>query len=129
MSQNRKYLKILSLAQFVVAIVVAVVACVTKFGSGAQSGTDATSYLDLIACLALAVLTAASSVTGIRGANRPSALGIHNVLSLAGAIVGLVAVFLTAGNGLPFVPALALVINVDAGWLDTKVRKEMDERR
>ncbi len=132
MSQNRKYLKILSLAQFVVGVAVVVLACVSKFGAGVVAGSDLGEtlrlYLDFIAFVVLAFLTIASSVTGIHGANRPSALGSHRLLSLLGAIAGLIACVVSAGNGLPFVPALALVIDIDAAWLDTKVRKELDER-
>ncbi len=126
MSENRKFLKILSLAQFVVGIVVLVVACVTKFGSGANDG----SYLDLIACVALAILTVASSIMGIRGANRPSALGAHAAVSVVGALVGIASCVLVAlAGGIVVVPAFGVVFNAEAGWLDVKVRKEVEERR
>ncbi len=130
MSQNRKYLKILSLAQFVVGIAVIVITCVSQLGSGLPSGGDVTVYLALAACFVLAGLTLAGSVMGIRGANRPSALGCHQVISILGCLVGIAAVVLTSGDDSPwmYVYALALIVDIEGGWLDTKVRKEIEAR-
>ena len=135
MSSNRKALKVLSLIQFVLSICVIILAVLSKIGGGEaveakEWGEAARLYLDLPAFAVFGILSIAGSVTGIHGANRPSALGSHRLLCILGVIFGIVAMIVSgAGAGVPVVPCITVVVNAAAAVFDTKVRKELDERR
>ena len=135
MSNNRKALKILSLVQFVLSICVIILAVLSKVGGGEAAeannwGEAARLYLDLPAFAVFGVLSIAGAVTGIHGANRPSALGSHRLLCILGVVFGIVAMIVSgAGAGVPVVPGITVVVDVMAAVFDTKVRKELDERR
>ena len=135
MSSNRRALKIVSLIQFVLALCVIVLAILAKVGGeqAAQSGEWGETvrlYLDLPAFIVFGALTVGASVTGIHGANRPSALGSHRLLCILGVVFGIVAMIVSgAGAGVPVVPGITVVVDVVAAVFDTKVRKELDERR
>ncbi len=135
MSNNRKALKILSLVQFVLSVCVIVLAVLSKVGGGEAAeakewGEAARLYLDLPAFAVFGILSIAGSVTGIHGANRPSALGSHRLLCILGIVFGIVAMIVSgAGAGVPVVPGITVVVDAAAAVFDTKVRKELDERR
>ena len=122
MSENRKALKIVSLIQFVVAIAVLVVAFV------ATPATDASGIVADMPWLG-AILGLACCAGGIRGANRPSALGSHNVVSILTLVAGIgaCAFMAMAGTTVPAAAPTASAILALAGLvLDGKVRKELD---
>ena len=135
MSSNRRALKIVSLIQFMLALCVIVLAILAKVGGeqAAQSGEWGETvrlYLDLPAFIVFGALTVGASVTGIHGANRPSALGSHRLLCILGVVFGVVAMVVSgAGEGVPVVPGITVVVDAAAAVFDTKVRKELDERR
>lgn len=128
MSQNRKMLKILSFIQ-VVAAVVAVIMAV-----GAANGDPAGGFIGQIPALGACglhalcgVLTFTSALYGIRGANRPSSLGPHRVISALAIVAGILTVVLlgtTAGS--PVLPAVVAILGIAAVVLDGKVVKEAD---
>ena len=118
MSENRKALKIVSLIQFVVAIAVLVVAIVADM-----------PWLGKVLCFVGAILGLACCARGIRGANRPSALGSHNVVSILTLVAGIgaCAVMAMAGTTVPAVaPAASAILALVGLVLDGKVRKELD---
>lgn len=136
MSSNRKVLKILSLVQFVLSVCVIVLAVVAKVnGSGQTAETgdliqSARPYLGLPTSIVFGLLSVAGSVTGIRGANRPSALGKHFLICVLGAVLGIVAMVL-AGAGLValLAPGATVAVDAAAAVFDSKVRKEVEARR
>lgn len=135
MSTNRKVLKVLSLIQFVLSIAVIVLAIVAKVGEGwavadGELENAFRLYLDLPAFLVFGACSIAASVTGIHGANRPSALGSHRLFCILGVVFGIAAMVIAgAGAGIPVVPALTALDDLAAAVFDTKVRKELEERR
>lgn len=133
MSSNRKILKILSLLQFALSIVVIILTVVAKVGGQTAAGQgqlDAMRpYLDLPAALALGVLSVAASVMGIRGANRPSALGSHRVLCILAVILGVVAAVFAGSTAVLVVSAITAADGLGAAVYDGKVQKELEERR
>ena len=129
MSENRKALKIVSLIQFVAAIVVVVVALVATPAADASGIVADTPWLGKALCVACALLGLACCAGGIRGANRPSALGSHNVVSILALVagVGAAAVMAMAGTTVTAAaPAAAAVLALAGLVLDGKVRKELD---
>ena len=132
MSSNRKWLKICSFAQFILAIAAFIIAFIAAQGV-ADPGADADLaeivllWLDKVLYVALGILSIADSVMGIHGANRPSALGSHRLVAILAAIVGIVTCVISgAGAALAVMPAIAAVVAAIAAVLDTKVRKELD---
>lgn len=132
MSSNRKMLKILSLLQFALSIVV-ILAVIAKVGGQAAAGQgqlDAMRpYLDLPAALALGAVSVAASVMGIRGANRPSALGSHRVLCILAVVLGVVAAVFAGSTAVLAVSAITAADGLGAAVYDGKVQKELEERR
>ena len=134
MSSNRKVLKVLSLIQFVLSICVIILAVLSKLGGNEAVeakdwGEAARLYLDLPAFAVFGILSIAGSVTGIHGANRPSALGSHRLLCILGVVFGIVAMVVAgAGSGVPVVPALDAVCCLVGAIVDGRVRKEIEDR-
>ena len=132
MSSNRKWLKICSFAQFILAIAAFIIAFIaaqgaSELGSDISLGELVLFWLDKILYAVLGFLSLADSVMGIHGANRPSALGSHRLVAILAAIVGVVACVVSgAGVAIAAMPVLAAVVAVIAAVLDTKVRKELD---
>ncbi len=132
MSSNRKWLKICSFAQFILAIAAFIVAVIAV-----QSATDlpadatpvkiALVWSDKVLYAALGILSIVDSVMGIRGANRPSTLGSHRIIAVLAALVGIAGCVVT-GTDTAFValPAVGAIVSIVAAVLDTKVRKELD---
>ncbi len=136
MSSNRRALKVLSLIQFVLAIVVIVLAILAMVGGGqaaeGQGLGEAGPYLELAASLLLGILTIAGSTMGIRGANRPSALGKHNLVCVLGVVFGIAAVAVSAIDGTVAAAAaggVTTIVDAAAAVFDAKVRKEVEDRR
>ena len=135
MSSNRKWLKICSFAQFILAIAAFIIAFIaaqgaSELGSDISLGELVLFWLDKILYAVLGFLSLADSVMGIHGANRPSALGSHRLLCILGVVFGIVAMIVSgAGAGVPVVPCITVVVDAAAAVFDTKVRKELDERR
>lgn len=134
MSKNRKVLKILSIIQFVLSLVVIFLAFLSKVGGeqavqGGDWGNMIRLYLDLGAYAVFGFLSIAAAVTGIHGANRPSALGSHRLLCILGAITGVFAIIVAGiGEGLPVFPVLTVIDDIASAVYDGKIRKELDER-
>ena len=132
MSSNRKWLKICSFAQFILAIAAFIIAFIaaqgmSELGSDISLGELVLFWLDKILYAVLGFLSLADSVMGIHGANRPSALGSHRLVAILAAIVGVVACVVSgAGVAIAAMPVVAAVVAVIAAVLDTKVRKELD---
>ena len=134
MSSNRRALKIVSLIQFVLAIAVIILAILAKVGGdqavqSGEWGETVRLYLDLPAFIVFGALSIGASVTGIHGANRPSALGSHRLLCILGVVFGIVAIVISgAGSGVPVVPALDAVCCLVGAVVDGRVRKEIEDR-
>ena len=83
--------------------------------------------LDAVLCTVAAFLTAFCAIDGIKGANRPSALGAHLVVAVLVAAAGIAACILSpAIQGLSIVCALDAVLAIAAAVFDKKVRVEVD---
>lgn len=132
MSNNRKMLKILSLAQIVFAVLCFVMASLVFNGTPRVEGdVDIPIFLmanlDAVLCTVAAFLTAFCAIDGIKGANRPTALGAHLVVAVLVAAAGVAACILSpAVQGLSIVCALDAVLAIAAAVFDKKVRAEAD---
>ena len=126
MSQNRKMLKLLSFAQ-VIAAVAAVVMAVGAANGGPVEGlvgqVPALAACGLFALCGL--LSFSSALYGIRGANRPSSLGAHRILSALGLIAG-GATIIIAGTPAIVLPTIVIIASGAAVYLDIQVVKETD---
>lgn len=135
MSSNRKVLKVLSLIQFVLSICVIVLAVIAKVGGGEAVEGDGwyettRLYLSLPLSVVFGVLSIAGSVTGIRGANRPSALDKHFVFCVLGTVFGIAALAVAGANvGVLVAGGITAAVDVAAAVFDSKVRKELEARR
>ena len=133
MSANRKWLKIVSFIQFIVAIAVLILAGlaaagVSDPGAGASVAKIVLLWLDKILFAVLGFLSIADAVMGVHGANRPSALGSHRLVAILTVLVGIVSCPVSFdGHGIPVTPVIAVVVALIAAILDTKVRKELDK--
>lgn len=132
MSNNRKMLKVLSLAQIVFAVLCFVMASLVFNGTPRVEGdvdipTLLMADLDAVLCTVAAFLTAFCAIDGIKGANRPTALGAHLVVAILAAAAGIAAcVFSPAIQGLSIVCALDAVLAIAAAVFGKKVRAEID---
>ncbi|WP_040219738.1 hypothetical protein [Collinsella bouchesdurhonensis] len=132
MSNNRKMLKVLSLAQIVFAVLCFVMASLVFNGTPRVEGdVDIPTFLmvnlDAVLCTVAAFLTAFCAIDGIKGANRPTALGAHLVVAVLVAAAGIAACILSpAVQGLSIVCALDAVLAIAAAVFDKKVRAEAD---
>ena len=132
MSNNRKMLKILSLVQIVFVVLCFVMASLVFNGTprvedDADVPTFLMANLDAVLCTIAAFLTAFCAIDGIKGANRPNALGAHLVVAVLVAAAGIAACILSpAVQGLPIVCALDAVLAIAAAVFDKKVRAEID---
>ena len=132
MSPNRKYLKVASLLQVVVALA-ALILGITCFTGANYAEADAgvlgvlvvsTDGILYLLCAALSFITA---FMGIHGANRPSALGSHRLLAVLTVLVGIVTCVVSGlGQTIPVLDALVILFGLIAAILDTMVRKELD---
>ena len=86
-------------------------------------------YLDLPAALVLGAVSVAASVMGIRGANRPSALGSHRVLCILAVVLGVVAAIFAGSAAVLAISAITAADGLGAAVYDGKVQKELEERR
>lgn len=132
MSNNRKMLKVLSLAQIVFAVLCFVMASLVFNGTPRVEGdVDIPTFLmvnlDAVLCTVAAFLTAFCAIDGIKGANRPTALGAHLVVAVLVAAAGIAACILSpALQGLSIVCALDAALAIAAAVFDKKVRAEAD---
>ena len=132
MSNNRKMLKILSLVQIVFVVLCFVMASFIFNGTPRVEGdadipTFLIANLDAVLCTVAAFLTAFCAIDGIKGANRPSALGAHLVVAILVAVAGIAACILSpAVQGLSIVCALDAVLAILAAVFGKKVRAEAD---
>lgn len=138
MSSNRKLLKILSLVQVPAAVALVVIAIMTMMGSieipvgaqvlGARLDDPVARYVIGAGELVTGVLTMVSAVFGIRGANRPSALGSHRIVSAIASLLGLCLVIVGVSSAISalLLGALALALGVAAFVYDGRVRGELD---
>lgn len=132
MSNNRKMLKVLSLAQIVFAVLCFVMASLVFNGTPRVEGdVDIPTFLmvnlDAVLCTVAAFFTAFCAIDGIKGANRPTALGAHLVVAVLVAAAGVAACILSpAVQGLSIVCALDAVLAIAAAVFDKKVRAEAD---
>ena len=134
MSGNRKALKIVSLIQFVLAAAVMILAALSKIGAAEAVnsedwGAAARMYLELPCFAVFGFCSIFAAVTGVHGANRPSRLGSHRLLCILGILFGMVAMVVSgAGEGVPLVPALTVVVDLVGAVIDGRVRNELDDR-
>ena len=132
MSNNRKMLKVLSLAQIVFAVLCFVMASLVFNGTPRVEGdvdipTFLMANLDAVLCTVAALLTAFCAIDGIKGANRPSALGAHLVVALLVAVASIAAcVFSPAVQGLSIVCAIDAVLALVSAVFGKKVSAEAD---
>ena len=132
MSNNRKMLKVLSLAQIVFAVLCFVMAPLVFNGTPRVEGdvdipTFLRANLDAVLCTVAAFLTAFCAIDGIKGANRPSALGAHLVVALLVAVASIAAcVFSPAVQGLSIVCAIDAVLALVSAVFGKKVSAEAD---
>lgn len=132
MSNNRKMLKVLSLAQIVFAVLCFVMASLVFNGTPRVEGdvdipTFLMANLDAVLCTVAAFLTAFCAIDGIKGANRPSALGAHLVVALLVAVASIAAcVFSSAVQGLSIVCAIDAVLALVSAVFGKKVSAEAD---
>lgn len=132
MSNNRKMLKVLSLAQIVFAVLCFVMASLVFNGTPRVEGdvdipTLLMANLDAVLCTVAAFLTVFCAIDGIKGANRPTALGAHLVVAILAAAAGIAAcVFSPAIQGLSIVCALDAVLAIAAAVFGKMVRAEID---
>ena len=132
MSNNRKMLKVLSLAQIVFAVLCFVMASLVFNGTPRVEGdvdipTFLMANLDAVLCTVAAFLTAFCAIDGIKGANRPSALGAHLVVALLVAVASIAAcVFSPAVQGLSIVCAIDAVLALVSAVFGKKVSAEAD---
>ena len=138
MSSNRKLLKVLSLVQAPVAVALIVVAIMTMMGSieipvgaqvlGARLDDPAARYVIGAGELVAGILTMASAVFGIRGANRPSALEAHGIVSALAGLLGICLVIVGVSSAISalLLGAAAAVLGVATFVYDGRVRKELD---
>ena len=129
MSPNRKYLKIASLLQVVVALAALILGIICFAGANyaeADAGVLMVS-IDGILYLLCAALSFITAFMGIHGANRPSALGSHRLLAVLTVLVGIVTSVVSGlGQTIPVLDALVILFGLIAAILDTMVRKELD---
>lgn len=137
MSQSRKILKLISFAQFVFAIVALVLGAVSLAGAGSAMGQqvttlgnemDAALWATTMGTLLVldGALSLVASVLGIRGANRPSKLGSHRLLSALGVIAALAAMVLSGVGGILVVALILFLLDAEAVVFDARVRKESE---
>ncbi len=132
MSNDRKMLKILSLIQIVFVVLCFVMASFIFNGTPRVEGdadipTFLIANLDAVLCTVAAFLTAFCAIDGIKGANRPSALGAHLVVAILVAVAGIAACILSpAVQGLSIVCALDAVLAILDAVFGKKVRAEAD---
>ena len=132
MSNNRKMLKILSLVQIVFVVLCFVMASLIFNGAPRVEGdadipTFLMANLDAVLCTVAAFLTAFCAIDGIKGANRPSALGAHLVVALLVAVASIAAcVFSPAVQGLSIVCAIDAVLALASAVFGKKVSAEAD---
>lgn len=138
MSSNRKLLKVLSLVQAPVAVALIVIGILTMAGTieipaGAQVlglplDEAVARYAAGAGELAAGGLTMVSAVLGIRGANRPRALGTHGVVSAVAGLLGICLVIFGVGGAVStlLAGAAATVLGVAAFVYDGRVRRELD---
>ena len=132
MSNNRKMLKILSLVQIVFVVLCFVMASLIFNGTPRVEGdadipTFLMANLDAVLCTVAAFLTAFCAIDGIKGANRPSALGAHLVVALLVAVASIAAcVFSPAVQGLSIVCAIDTVLALASAVFGKKVSAEAD---
>lgn len=132
MSNNRKMLKVLSLAQIVFAVLCFVMASLVFNGTPRVEGdvdipTFLMANLDAVLCTVAAFLTAFCAIDGIKGANRPSALGAHLVVAVLVAAAGIAVCILSpAVQGLSIVCAIDAVLALSSAVFGKKVRAEAD---
>lgn len=133
MSANRKWLKIISFVQFIVAIAVLILAGlaaagVSDLGPDASVAKIVLLWLDKVLFAILGFLSIADAVMGVHGANRPSALSSHRLVAILAMLTGIVSCPVSFdGRGVPVVPVIAVVVALVAAIFDTKVRKELDK--
>ena len=132
MSSNRKALKIVSFVQVIVAVLSFFMAFIASKGmniADSIAGLEGVVYVYLINVVyaVAGVCTLISAVTGIHGANRPSALGSHKLFSILSVVTGLIAAAVHGlAGGIAWVVLLAAVAGVVAAVLDGRIRKELD---
>lgn len=134
MSSNCKTLKILSFIQVIVAVLAFVLAGIAGAGD-AVAGDEAgilgivLVHVQNILYAVLGVLALASAITGIHGANRPTALGSHKLLSILEVIWGVLTCIVSGmGAGIPWIAALAVILGIAVAVFDGRIRKELDDR-
>ena len=138
MSQVRKALKIVSLVQ-VLVVIWALATGVSLIVSTTAEPTwdvyllaiDHATYVRIVGVLLVGagVFTLLSTIYGIRGANRPSALGSHPLVTAIGLLAGFAALVLGIGAGIWVLTCLCVaLVALDAAsfLLGRKVREELD---
>ena len=138
MSQNRKILKVISLAQALVGLAAIIAGVLAIMNGQDDTGTfvvfgttiDASLGAMIVGALGIAtgVLTFASCGLGIQGANRPSSLGAHAPASVGALVLGILTTIFGCSASLPLaiIAGVAAVLALFAVMYDGRVRKELD---
>lgn len=138
MSENRKLLKIVSLIQAplgLALIILGVLALAGGVGMAADpqmlgNPVEASVFrlISGIGALVAGLLALAATVLGIRGSNRPRALGSHRTLALLSTILSVLLVILAATGALVItvLAAVACILGIASFIYDGRVRHELD---
>ncbi|MDM8274942.1 hypothetical protein [Enorma phocaeensis] len=139
MSSARKLLKIVSFIQVILAVVTVVLGVMGASGAGSATGevnllvialeASVAATIGGVLAIVLGVALFASAAMGVRGANRPSALGSHMAISALCVILGIIGAFICLNaNAMPAAVCCAFdaVLGVLAALYDSKVKKELD---
>lgn len=128
MSANCKMLKIMSLIQILAGVgagVIAFISFTTPVANDAEGLAAAMPAIVGVLYFLSGLLSIAAAFSGIRGANKPRALGYHDLMSAIAAIIGAVVCVLAGfSNGIPFAALAVIFLGVAGAHYGRAAAKE-----